>query len=63
MISDTLVEDLVSNAILLIVGVGVVCLRDFCKRVSQSDCIYDPEHGGLKIKLPTFRDPEEPEQV
>jgi len=58
-ISQTFTEDLISNAILLVVGLGVVCLRDFCKRVSRSDCVFDSEAGGLKIKLPTWHEPPE----
>ena len=53
-------EDLVANAIL---GAGMVlffCCRDLCKRVAHSECAYDTEHGGLKIRLPTWR-AEEPE--
>ena len=52
MISETLAEDLIANAALGVLLVAVVCLRDFCKRVSHSDCAYDK---GLKIKLPTWR--------
>jgi len=51
-LSETFVEDIVANALLGIVLVAVSCARDLCKRVSQSDCVYD--NGGLKIKLPTF---------
>ena len=54
-ITPTMKEDLVSNALL---GLGILLyytLRDLCKRVSHSDCSYDNEHGGLKIKLPTWR--------
>ena len=48
-------EDLVSN---LLLGVGMVLYfagRDLCKRIAHSDCQYDSEHGGLKIRLPTWR--------
>ena len=58
MLTRTLVEDLFSNAVLLVVGVGVLCLRDFCKRVAHSDCVYDANAGGLRIKLPTWREPD-----
>ena len=51
-LSETFIEDIVANALLGIVLVAVSCARDLCKRVSQSDCVYD--NGGLKIKLPTF---------
>ena len=60
--SQTFLENVYANALL---GVGMVmylCLRDFCKRVSHSDCYYDQEHGGLKIKLPTWR-ADAPEDV
>lgn len=56
--SDTFYEDLLANALL---GAGMVVFifcRDFCKRVSHSDCVYDNEQGGLKIKLPTWREPD-----
>ena len=52
MITETLQEDLVSNGLLALVLVCVLCMRDFCKRVSHSDCSYD---RGLKIRLPTWR--------
>ena len=48
-------EDLLSNLILGVILVVLVALRDLCKRISQSDCEFG-EHG-LRIKLPTFRDP------
>ena len=53
MISDSLSEDLLANAILGIVLIGVSCLKDFCKRVSHSDCAVDATNG-LSIKLPTW---------
>ena len=52
--SETLQEDLLANAILGLVMLMFVCARDFCKRVSRSDCVYDTGNG-LHIKLPTFR--------
>jgi len=58
-ISSTMKEDMIANALL---GAGILLyytLRDLCKRVSHSDCSYDNEHGGLKIKLPTWRESEE----
>ena len=57
-LTETMTEDLVSNALL---GLGMVlffCCRDLCKRVAHSDCVYDAEHGGLRVKLPTWRDTE-----
>ena len=54
-ISKTMWEDIVANALL---GTGMVlyfCFRDFCKRVSHSDCVYDTENG-LRLKLPTWRE-------
>ena len=47
-------EDLLANAILGVALVLVTCTRDLCKRVSRSDCVYDPRDGGLRVKLPTF---------
>ena len=47
-------EDLLANAILGAALVLVTCTRDLCKRVSRSDCVYDPRDGGLRVKLPTF---------
>jgi hypothetical protein len=52
-------EDMISNAILGAVMIVFMLLRDFCKRISHSECAYDAEHGGLKIRLPTWR-PEQP---
>ena len=46
---------MLSNLILGVILVVLVALRDLCKRISQSDCEFG-EHG-LRIKLPTFRDP------
>ena len=51
--SDTFGEDLLANAILGTVMLMFVCARDFCKRVSRSDCVYDTEQG-LRVKLPTW---------
>lgn len=51
--TDTFQEDLLSNAILGIVMLVFVCARDFCKRVSRSDCVYDTDNG-LRVKLPTW---------
>ena len=59
MVSDTLLEDLLANAVLGIGIVLVVCCRDLCKRVAHSDCVYDAEHGGLRLRLPTWREPTE----
>ena len=59
--SATFQEDIVSN---LLLGAGMVlfvCSRDLCKRISHSDCVYDSDAGGLKIKLPTWREPEQAE--
>ena len=47
-------EDLVSNALLGVILVGLMAARDLCKRISRSDCAVDSEHG-LHFKLPTFR--------
>ena len=58
MISETMTEDLIANGLLGFLLIGVACMRDFCKRVSHSDCIYNSEEGGLKIKLPTWRSNE-----
>ena len=58
-LTDTLKEDLVSN---LLLGIGMVLYfagRDLCKRIAHSDCQYDSNEGGLKIKLPTWRDDED----
>ena len=52
-ISSTLSEDLIANGVLAIGMIVVMCLRDFCKRVSHSDCRYE---DGLKFKLPTYRE-------
>ena len=68
--SETFQEDLLANAVLGLVMLLFVCARDFCKRVSRSDCVYDTGNG-LHIKLPTFRGPggggaasgDEPESV
>ena len=51
--TDTFQEDLLSNAILGLVMLLFVCARDFCKRVSRSDCVYDTDTG-LRVKLPTW---------
>lgn len=51
MITETMTEDLVANALLGIVLIGVTCMRDFCKRVAHSDCAYE---DGLHIRLPTW---------
>lgn len=51
----TFQEDLVSNAVLALVGLCVVGLRDLCKRVSHSHCHYDAEKG-LDVRLPTWRE-------
>ena len=56
----TFQEDLISNAVLALLGLCVVGLRDLCKRVSHSHCRYDAEHG-LDVRLPTWHDPEAPE--
>ena len=53
-LSETFMEDLLANAILGVALVLVTCTRDLCKRVSRSDCVYDPRDGGLRVKLPTF---------
>ena len=53
--SETFKEDLVSN---LLLGIGMVLYfagRDLCKRIAHSDCQYDANEGGLKIRLPTWR--------
>ena len=55
-ISGTFGEDLAANAVLGVAMVIFFCARDFCKRISHSDCAYDQEHGGLRIKLPTYRE-------
>ena len=52
-LSNTFGEDLLANAILGTVMLMFVCARDFCKRVSRSDCVYDTDHG-LRVKLPTW---------
>lgn len=52
-LSETMAEDLVANAILGVVLVAVTCARDLCKRISRSDCVYDTRDG-LRVKLPTF---------
>ena len=58
-LSDTMIEDLVSNAVLALGMVVVMCCRDLCKRVAHSECLYDQADGGLRVKLPTWRgDPE-----
>ena len=57
MFTDSFLEDLVANSILGVGLVLVVCFRDFCKRVSHSDCVLDREHG-LAIRLPTWRPQE-----
>ena len=54
MITESFQEDLIANLILGAVLVGAACLRDFCKRVSHSDCVLDRENG-LAIRLPTWR--------
>jgi len=54
--SETFGEDMLANGILYVAGTITLLMYAFCKRVSQSDCQYDPEHGGLKLKLPTYRD-------
>ena len=62
-LTETMTEDLVSNALL---GLGMVlffCCRDLCKRVAHSDCVYDAEHGGLRVKLPTWRGEPESQDV
>ena len=46
--TDTFKEDLVSIVMLIF-----ICARDFCKRVSRSDCVYDTDNG-LRVKLPTW---------
>lgn len=51
---STLQEDLLSNTLLAIVLILFSCARDFCRRVSKSDCVYDTDNG-LHIKLPTYR--------
>lgn len=51
--TDTFKEDLLSNAILALVMLLFVCFRDFCKRVSRSDCVYDTD-SGLRVRLPTW---------
>ena len=51
-ISSTLSEDLIANAVLAAGMIVVMCARDLCKRVVNSDCRY--EDGGLKFKLPTL---------
>ena len=53
MLTDTFAEDLLSNLILGCGLVALVCLRDFCKRVSHSDCNVDDNK--INIKLPTWR--------
>ena len=61
-ITNTMWEDLVSNAVL---GAGLViyfCCRDLCKRVAHSDCYYDAQNG-LKVKLPTWRGEDAEETV
>ena len=61
-ISQTMSEDLVSNLLLGIGLVGYFFLRDICKRISHSDCRYEKETG-LRFKLPTWREQEEPENI
>ena len=58
--SETFSEDMLANGILYVAGTITLLMYAFCKRVAQSDCQYDPEHGGLKMKLPTFRDEQHP---
>lgn len=61
-ISTTMKEDLISN---LILGAGFIiymCSRDLCKRVAHSDCVYDSNDGGLKIRLPTWRETDDDEK-
>ena len=52
MISETLQEDLIANAVLGIALLVLACTKDLCKRIAHSDCAYDK---GLKIRLPTWR--------
>ena len=52
----TLQEDLLSNGILVVIGLVVLTCRDICRRVSHSDCAIDD--GKLHFKLPTFRKEE-----
>ena len=58
MLSESFTEDLVANFILGVALDGVACMRDFCRRVSHSDCVLDKDRG-LAIKLPTWRPREE----
>ena len=55
--SETMSEDMLSNAILGAVLIFYFCMRDLCKRVSQSDCAFDCKKG-LQVKLPTWRPTE-----
>ena len=62
-LTNTMTEDLVSNAVL---GIGMIlffCCRDLCKRVAHSECLYDAEHGGLRVKLPTWRNNPEDDDI
>ena len=62
-ITPTMKEDLLSNALL---GAGILLyytLRDLCKRISHSDCRYDADQGGLKIKLPTWHGDEKEDSI
>ena len=54
MLSESFTEDLVANMILGVALVGVACMRDFCRRVSHSDCVLDQENGWA-IRWPTWR--------
>lgn len=62
MITDSFAEDLIANALLGVVLISVTCMRDFCIRVSHSDCAYE---DGLRIRLPTWhaRSPDDDETV
>ena len=61
MLSETLKEDLMANALLGAILVGLACCKDLCKRISHSDCVLDRENG-LSIKLPTWHaDEPDPE--
>ena len=52
-------EDLVSNALLGLLVVVILCARDNTKRIAKSHCLYDNEHG-LEFSLPTLRTNTDP---
>ena len=59
-ITDSLSEDLLSNAILGVILIVFFCIRDLGKRFVNSDCAYENDHW--HFKLPTVRQRSPPEQ-